>query len=319
VISVVIATHNRRHLLERTLDALAAQDMAPGAFEVVVVDNGSSDGTSTLLHRRRERDAWLHPLLERQPGKSFAVNTGIAAARGDLLAFTDDDVIPAPGWLTAFAQAMNDRGADFAVGRISPLWEVPPPRWISRSLYGVLAVPDNGPDRLDIRAGVNEHVMAIGANMAIRREVCLALGGWRTDLGKLADSLRSGEDHEFFLRMLRSGLRGVYEPTAHVRHLVPASRLRKSYFRRWLYDNGAVVSDIESVYHTGVKQLGRVPRYLWREALADVRGEISGFVRRDEARRFAAEVRLLWFAGYLRRAWTRRSPRPAPALSLESK
>ena len=261
VVSVIIATHNRRQLLAETLDALALQDWPPDGFEVLVVDNASTDGTSDAVAavaaaRPLPTVRLLH---EERPGKSHAVNRAVAAARGAILACTDDDVRPDPGWVRAIAEAMEETGADFVVGRIRPRWETAPPAWISPRLYGVLAVPDNGPDRFEIRTGLNEHAMPIGANMAVRADVVGRIGGWRADLGKLRDTLRSGEDHEFYLRMLAAGMRGIYEPRASVAHFVPAERLRRAYFLRWLHDNGRVVSAIEREFPTTSRYVLGVP------------------------------------------------------------
>jgi glycosyltransferase involved in cell wall biosynthesis len=314
VISVIVATHNRRELLERTVSALKAQEYAAGQLEIVVVDNASTDGSPDAV-ARLARQAGGHPvrlLHESRPGKSYAVNTGVAQASGDLLLFTDDDVLPSPGWAAAIASAMEETGADFCAGRIQPLWGAEPPAWLSPALYGVLAIPDNGPHRALIRRGVNEHLMPIGANMAVRRQVLDGLGGWRPELGKLQQTLRSGEDHEFFLRMLHAGLTGVYEPRALVAHLVPADRLQKRYFVRWLHDNGQIVAGIERAYPPAVAFLFGVPRYLWREALRDA-VRLAGTLRPGrDAERFARTTRLAWFAGYLRGAW---APHSTPGTS----
>ncbi len=305
MISVIVATHNRRHLLERTLAAFERQDWPPEDMELLVVDNGSTDGTAQWLAARLAAGAWpqVRLLHESRPGKSHAVNRGVAHATGSLLLFTDDDVVPDTGWVGAMARAMEESGADFGVGRVLPLWEAPPPAWLSPALYGVLAIPDNGPVRLRVAPGCNEHVMPIGANMALRASVIARIGGWRAELGKLRNTLRSGEDHEFFLRMLSARLEGVYEPSASVGHLVPADRLTRGYFRRWMRDNGRVVAALNRRYPQQVPALLGVPRYLWGEALRDATRALSPATAADPRQRFAVAVRLAWFAGYLRGAW----------------
>jgi hypothetical protein len=201
---------------------------------------------------------------------------------------------------------MDETGADFAVGRIRPRWESEPPPWLSPRLFGVLAVPENGPSRFEIRRGFNEHAMPIGANMAVRAGVVASIGGWRADLGKLRHTLRSGEDHEFYLRMLGAGLRGVYEPLASVAHLVPADRMRRSYFMRWLYDNGRVVATIERQYPSASRYLLGVPRYRWRDAACEVLSLLRPFPARTPSR-FANLTRVLWFVGYLQQTMGGRS------------
>jgi GT2 family glycosyltransferase len=217
---------------------------------------------------------------------------------------TDDDVTPEPGWLAAIASAFEETGADFLAGRILPRWETEPPAWLSAALHGVLAVPDNGEKRLTLDPdGDGRDIIPIGANMAVRTAVVRRVGGLRHDLGKLSGTLRTGEDHEFFLRMLDAGCRGVYEPAALVRHFVPRDRLNRGYFRRWLYQNGQDVARLESAHARSVRRLFGVPRYLWRQAAIDAVSMVRAGVSGDVPRRFAASTRLIWFGGYVRDSW----------------
>ena len=304
-ISVLIATRNRKALLLQTLTELARQTWPRDRFEIVVADNNSTDGTRAAVEELASRtDApEIRYLFVAQPGKSFAVNAAMAAATGDLLALTDDDVRPSARWLERLASAVNATGADFAAGRIIPAWEGTAPAWLSPALYGVLAIADNGSFRQPIARGVNEHIMPIGANMAIRSIVLERVGGLRTDLGKLDGSMRTGEDHEFFLRLLHAGCRGVYEPDAVVAHLVPASRLEPEYFRRWLYQNGQDVARLEAGFDSRLPRLLGVPRYMWRQAMRDAREYTDAIARRDQPRRVASQLRLVWFYGYVRASW----------------
>jgi glycosyltransferase involved in cell wall biosynthesis len=316
-VSIVIATRNRSALLAETLRSLASQRWPADRLEIIVADNGSTDDTRDVVQRasaddRGESIQYLHVPA---PGKSHAVNAALRLACGNLVAFTDDDVRPDPEWVANLARAVEETGADFVAGRIRPLWESAPPRWMSPPLYGVLAIPDNGGRRIPITKNRIGQVMPIGANMAIRASVIARIGGLRTDLGKLNGTLRTGEDHELFLRLLRHGCLGVYEPAAIVEHFVPSSRLRRSYFRRWLYQNGRDVAVIERAYVPLVPYLLGVPRYLWRQALADL-AAAAVFSHADDgaARRFASSLRVLWFAGYLRESWFgETSPAPASA------
>jgi glycosyltransferase involved in cell wall biosynthesis len=316
-VSVVIATRDRCALLERTLEALTRQTWPPERFEVVVSDNHSVDATRDVVERAAAQSGGIRVryLYVPQPGKSHAVNAALQATRGDLIAMTDDDVEPEPEWIAALWRAVEETDADFVAGRIRPLWEIDPPAWISPTLYGALAVPDNGETRLAITADGSMAVMPIGANMAVRAATMARLGGLRTDLGKLAGSLRTGEDHEFFLRMLRAGCRGVYEPTAIVGHVVPAERLVRKYCRRWLFQNGSDVARIDRV-HTRLPFLLGVPRHLWRALIKDVGMGARAALSANEAQRFASLVRMLWFAGYLREAWFGRTRDAATAFNL---
>jgi glycosyltransferase involved in cell wall biosynthesis len=271
---------------------------------VIIADNGSTDATrSVVMAMASRKDApRVQYLAVARRGKSYAVNAALQEARGDILALTDDDVVPDPAWLDGLVAALDETGADFVAGRLLPVWETDPPRWLSRSLYGVLAVPDNGDRRLTITEGGSQ-IVPLGANMAVRRLVVDRVGGLRVDLGKLDGTLRTGEDHEWFLRMIHAGFRGVYEPKARVFHWVPAERLQRSYFRRWVFQNGRDVARLEESYVSRVPRLLGVPRYMWREALAEARRAAIATARGDEPGRFAACARILWFGGYARESW----------------
>ncbi len=306
-ISVVIATKNREALLAGTLDALLAQRWPRDRFDILVADNGSTDNTRAVIDAaaRRAREPRVVYRSVTTPGKSHAVNALLAEARADVIALTDDDVSPEPEWLSALVSAFEDTGADFVAGRILPRWEREPPSWLSPALYGVLAVPDNGTARRRLGPGEDgRDIIPIGANMAVRAEVVRRIGGLRADLGKLSGTLRTGEDHEFFLRMLGAGFRGVYEPSAVVRHFVPGERLERSYFRRWLYQNGRDVSRLESAHRPRARRLLGVPRYLWKQAAGDALSAISAGAAGDVRARFAASTRLIWFGGYVRESWS---------------
>jgi len=306
-VSVIIATRNRSALLAQTLDALSRQTYPARRVEILAADNGSTDDTRDVVARAASRDGLaIHYLHVATPGKSFAVNAAIEHARGQVIAFTDDDVRPETDWLARLVSALDAPGVDFVAGRVLPIWETPPPVWMSPALYGVLAIPDNGDRPVPIATRAAD-VMPIGANMAVSKAVVLRVGGLRTDLGKLDGTLRTGEDHEWFLRMLQAGFSGVYEPRAVVHHWVPAERLQRRYFQRWLYQNGRDVARLETAYPDSRRLFG-VPRYRWRQAAADV-VTYAGSLAAGSAARVAAASRLRWNAGYLRESWRRAAGR----------
>jgi glycosyltransferase involved in cell wall biosynthesis len=307
MISVIVATRDRASLLESTLDALCRQTSPGCPVEILIVDNGSVDRTREVVHAAaRQAPIPVAYLTESKPGKSHALNTAVAHARGDLLAFTDDDVLPVPGWLAAYARAFAETGADYAAGRVLPLWEATPPRWLTPAQHGVLAVRDGGTQRLSL-AGVHDQVMPIGANMAVRRHVLDRVGGWNPDLGKLKDTVRTGEDHEFALKLAAAGFAGVYEPEACALHRVPGDRLRLEYFFRWCYSNGRIEAGLEQDFPSTTNYLLRVPRYLWRRLASDLMSAATGIVTADARPAASGAMRMAWFSGYLAGRW-KRSP-----------
>jgi glycosyltransferase involved in cell wall biosynthesis len=320
MISVVIATRDRAELLKATLESLRRQESPGCPVEILIVDNGSIDATPDVVASaaRLSRVPIVY-LTESKPGKSHALNTAAGRARGDIVVFTDDDVLPSPGWLSAYARSFSETGADYAVGRILPYWEAMPPRWLSPELYGVLAIPDGGTRRLRVSAGMNEHIMPLGANMAVRRHVLDRVGGWNPELGKLKGTSRTGEDHEFALRVTAAGYAGIYEPQASVLHRVPADRLRLGYFLRWYYDNGGIEAGLEQDYPSTEHYVLSVPRYRWRMVFTDLGAAIFGALTGNAPRATAGVMRLAWFAGYVRGRWTSRRNRPAVGIPAETR
>jgi glycosyltransferase involved in cell wall biosynthesis len=301
LVSVVIATRDRAALLAQTLDALARQTWPHDRLEILIADNGSTDGTRATVEAaaaRPDMPAVLY-LSVGEPGKSFAVNAALAHARGAILAFTDDDVLPEPAWIERLVAAFEETGADFVAGRILPRWEASPPSWLSPALYGVLAIPEGGNQRQAIPSPDNA-VMPIGANMAVRADVIARIGGLRTDLGKLEGTLRTGEDHEFFLRMVGAGFRGTYDPTAVAHHLVARNRLVPGYFQRWMYQNGRDVACLGAPYGKEVSRLLGIPRYLWRETAWHASRALRCSIAGDRRAALAEALRVVWFAGYVR-------------------
>jgi len=226
------------------LDSIIAQIVPePIGWEILVVDNNSSDQTRDVVEdfclRYPRRFRYL---LERQQGKSYALNAGIREARGDILAFTDDDVTVEPTWLNSLTSALH--GSEWAGvgGRVLPDRSFSSPRWIPReNLYplGPLAMFDLGleVDRLA--------EPPFGNNMAFRKQMFEKYGGFRTDLGPQPGSEIRSEDTEFGRRVLDGGERLRYEPSAVVYHAVPESRVRKKYFLRWWFDKAR--ADIREV------------------------------------------------------------------------
>jgi glycosyltransferase involved in cell wall biosynthesis len=236
-ITVILCTLNRCQSLAATLESIAASKLPDGVqWEVLVVDNNSTDRTREVTENfhRRYPDHFRY-VFESQPGKSFALNTGIREARGGVLAFVDDDVTVDPNWLHGLTAALDDKEWAGVGGRTLPTEALAIPRWLSPDLVGALcAYFDSGdvPCELD-RA-------PYGANMAFRKEMFEKYGFFRTDLGPSPNPEipRPNEDTEFGRRLMSAGERIRYEPSALVRHPVPKERLRKEYFLAWWFDLG---------------------------------------------------------------------------------
>ena len=310
--TVVIPTFNRAALLDQTLQSMRGLRLRDGrTWNAIVVDNNSSDGTRGVVERQaRDFPVPLRYLFEARQGRSSALNAGIAAADGAIIAMTDDDVIVDQGWLNAACDALlrpASPAVAYAGGPVAPMWETPPPPWLDLTrgdLWGTIAIQDHG-DRPFVYEEARR--VPLGANMAARRELFDAIGVFRADLGRSTGRLVLGQEvPELLMRARDAGVKGVYVPAMRVQHHIPARRLTREYFRRWWFGKGVSRSALERaqpVTELGVDlratpHLLRVPRYMYGSALRDAIGLVRNalFGRRADA--FRHEMMLAYFAGY---------------------
>jgi glycosyltransferase involved in cell wall biosynthesis len=238
-VSVVVATYNRARLLGAALEALAAQRVPSGLeWEIVVVDNASRDGTADLVRWfAKVASVSVRSVLEPRQGVSHARNRGIAEARGAILAFTDDDALPAPDWVAEICAAMDRWKAQGVGGRILPRWEAPPPPWLaaSKRLRESLALMESEESRLLSLPRTLPTVW--GPNMAFRREVFERAGNFDAGRGLVGTKLYRGEEVNLIDRALAFGFRIAYDPALVVSHRIGSDRMRRAYFRRLFFDN----------------------------------------------------------------------------------
>jgi glucosyl-dolichyl phosphate glucuronosyltransferase len=237
-------------------------------WEIVVVDNNSTDNTATLLSDF-ERDSTLpfRHVFERRQGKSFALNTGIRVSRGDILAFTDDDVHVDEQWISSLHRVFDDPTYIGAGGKIIPVWNCERPSWFQTEgpyrLMNAIVNFDAGSLRCELTRP------PYGANFAFRRIAFEKYGLFRTDVGPTTGSLIRGEDVEFCARLMSAREKLVYEPGAIVFHPVESYRTRKDYFLSWYFDCGRFAVRSNGIPTSTVCCFG-VPRYLLRRLFTNV-------------------------------------------------
>jgi glycosyltransferase involved in cell wall biosynthesis len=316
--SVVIATYNRAADLRATLASLAG--LRPnGDWEVIVVDNNSTDDTrDAVAAAARTFPVPLHYVFEREQGRSPALNAGIRTARGAIIATTDDDVRVEPDWLDRAADGLARLGCDYVGGRVLPIWGATPPAWLpdrGGKHWAVIALLDYGADPIEFGSRV-----PLGVNMAFRRDAFDRAGLLDPNTGRKAGTLLGQEVREWCIRARAAGVRGFYVPELVVRHIIPAARLNKTYFRRWFYWRGISRAmlyeraglDMEAPEQTAldfrkVPHVLGVPRYLYRKALASAVACLRATARRDAIAAFEHELWIWFFAGIFRQRLAHRS------------
>ena len=249
--SVVICTRDRVELLQETLAALLALDAGDLDWEIVVVDNASSDGTQDVVQiLSGQTHRTLKLVREETLGLSTARNTGIASARGQIITFLDDDAIPWPDWLPAMMSAFLDDRVYAAGGPVEPRFTSNLPEWFSDRFLPYLTVWDLGPEPIELH--YNEYPR--GANMAFRREAFERFGLFSTHLGRKAKSLLSCEETELCLRIERGGESILYVPEAGVDHIVEGNRATADWLRLRFGAQGASEAIVEW-QHAGLRGL----------------------------------------------------------------
>lgn len=267
-ISIIVCTCNRAKRLPRLFDILATLEIPREAtWDLLVIDNASRDETPQVIQDEisRGRLPLVH-LAEPIPGKSRALNLALSKARGDLLVFTDDDVLPTSVWLKAYFEASraHPQIAGFG-GKVLPGWEDRKlPYWFCTE--GEYALPDGLINRLDF--GETEKLfpgnsVPAGGNAALRRSTVNRIGSFREDIGP-GTPFPYSEDTEYFRRLCDLGERYMYVPNATIYHINPPDRLKRTYILKWTFH--CARSQVQVHDYSELKEFIGVPRYLLRQA-----------------------------------------------------
>ncbi len=237
LITAVVCTYNRKELLEKQVATIAAMDDADSdAFEVVYVDNNSTDGTREEFARVCAGRPQFRYVLEGQQGSSFARNRGAQEARGEYVWFLDDDSLPDKGALRAYLAALPQWMPEVATGPIIPRAETPVPWWFdleARQLSAYLARTDYG-----VETRILDKGMAWGPNLVVRKDVLLQVGGFSKELGVFGESRGGGEEDELQGRIFAAGGRLLYVHDAPVVHLVLPKQMVFAKYLRQRVDRG---------------------------------------------------------------------------------
>lgn len=260
LVSIVVCTRNRKNLLRKCLNSISESDYPKSNFEVVVVDNGSTDGTTDLENEFSDF-TWLN---ENTVGLSTARNTGSRAAKGSIVAFTDDDCVVDSGWLKNLVSSLGEDPSVIGVGGSCYPAD---PEIIKKKLSNKKM---SGPGIVDFgreRKFVNE---LVGGNFAFR---CQAFSVAKFDkrLGRRGALSFGGEDSDFCFQLTAKGYRLLYTPSAWVYHMVPASRLKPLHIIRTCMQ-GAVSSPIILIkWRCGDSRIPRLKalRYIMARVIAN--------------------------------------------------
>jgi glycosyltransferase involved in cell wall biosynthesis len=244
-ISAIVTTRNRVEYLKKALKGLTEQTLQQDRFEILVVDNASTDDTRKTVLDMLPVLSNLQYIYEPVLGLTHARNTGWKAARGRYIAFLDDDAIPFPQWLEkiveSFETVMPSPGC--VGGKIHPIWESPRPSWLNDNLARCLTILDWS----DTPFFIEQPKYVAGANIAFPRDLIEQVKGFKPDLGRVGKKLLSNEEILLSRQIEKMGFKTYYHPDIAVYHHIPASRISKLWFMRRHYWQG--VSDAVTMRH----------------------------------------------------------------------
>lgn len=245
-VDIAICTWNRESLLRQTLDSVARLQIPEGiALSVLLVDNASTDRTSEVVEGFAQSSfADRHrvvSLYEPTQGHTFSRNCAVAASEGDLVLWTDDDVVLSADWVTRYVAAANDQPeVSFWGSQIEPKFVGKRPAWIDRNwdkLKGCFAARDLGEEAIEL----TPTRLPYGANFAVRGTV-QRQNLFQTELGRRGELVLGEDELDLMRRLLAQGHRGIWVPGAVVEHLIPESRATTEYVFDYFVGQGRALA-----------------------------------------------------------------------------
>jgi glycosyltransferase involved in cell wall biosynthesis len=246
VLTITIPTRNRADFLSKALQSLLTQTYDQQHFEILVVDNGSTDNTKAIVEQFSDQFLNLRYFFDPTPGLHVGRHRGLAEAQGEILVYADDDIRATPTWLEAISENFTDSSVAMVGGNNYPDFKVTPPDWLEqlwqKSSLGGQAIPSLSV--LSLPEGRREFspYLVWGCNFAIRKQVLLDAGGFHPD-GMPQELIRFRGDGETYVSkfVVDNGLKCIFDSRASVYHAVTPERMTVEYFRRRAYNQG--VSD----------------------------------------------------------------------------
>lgn len=237
-LSVIFCTYNREKYLYNALKSIAKQDFPYQDYEIVMVNNNSTDSTESICKKFQEDypQVEFHYFLETNQGLSYARNRGVKESKGDILVFVDDDATVFEFYLSSiklFFEAHPDVAA--CGGPIVPVYEIDKPKWLSHYTEQLIGGALYEGDKVKpFRNGKYPG----GGNSAFRKEVFEKYGLFNVELGRKGTGLIGAEEKDLYDRLTKGDEAFYYLPLMGIHHYIPEKKLSESHFRELTYSIG---------------------------------------------------------------------------------
>lgn len=221
-------------MLKQTVDTFLAQTYPGDRWELILVDNNSTDNTWSVIQSAAVRDDRIRPLKELRKGAHFARNSGALAAKGSVLYFTDDDMLADPDLLLRIVEVFDaDERIASVTGKVLPRWDTEPPVWVLEHCRNhLLSLNDLG----EATIISDEDPGVFSCHQAVLRNVFIAAGGFNPDTN--ADLFTGDNETGLNIKIRKLGYRFAYVGESVTRHMIPASRMTQEYLNGRFADQG---------------------------------------------------------------------------------
>lgn len=278
-LTVIIPTLNRAESLKIALNSMVKQTLPQTEFELIVVDNGSTDKTKEIVESFRSKIANLQYWYEQKPGLHAGRHLGLEKSKSNILVYADDDIEAFPGWLAAIKDTLKDKKVHLVGGKNLPKFAVDPPCWLKEiwskerrygKAFSYLAISDLGDEVKEI-----DPYYVWGCNFSIRKSVLLEAEGFHPD-GVPPELIKYRGDGEGYVSrfVLAKGYKAIYNPKASIYHLISKEKMTLGYLCQKAYMAGVSESYAETRYRkegcsvkkqaNWLKRVGLIENYLKR-------------------------------------------------------
>jgi len=262
--SIVICTYNQAEALRNSLESINnSKDVTHSDIELLVIINNCTDNTLEICSKFENVSAFpFKYITEKEQGLSYARNRGIKESIGEIIIFTDDDVVVPDHWLSAILTTYETDRPDCVFGKILPDWRNHKPEWFSPPMSPAYALLDYGDKKLNINTIDKEF---FGANFSMKKSILEDIGGFNVELGRKGEQLFIGEETQIFKHLIKCKKVVIYNPNAFLFHVIHENRKSKRFIKKYYKDIATSIA-LMTFHSEGKKFLG-VPHYKIKELI----------------------------------------------------